>query len=221
MEDSNKLPPDQIIMKIQIVLFVIFFVILSGKNYAQEISNIGRIDSLITSAMQGHFDELSYEEYDSLVIDVANLSWENGNYLKILLGNQAAKNSFKVFRNYNSSSSFQGLVLTIDQFSIKIEYSRPYNKAFLGRNYVERRFDIHLKGQFYFLRNDEVLRPINIVSKFSDELLYGNIEDVESSNYNFSKGKREDYTFWEKIYEPVLVIASVGVVVYLFFTQRT
>ena len=208
-------------MRIQIVLFVIFFVVLSGKNYAQEISNIGRIDSLITSVLQGHFDELRSEGYDSLVIDVAKLDWEKGNYLKILIGNQAAKNSFKVFRNYNESSSFQGLVLTIDQFSIKIEYSRPYNKAFLGRNYIERRFDINLNGQFYFIRNDEVLRPIDIVSKFSDELLYGSIEDVEDSNYSFSKGRREDYTFWEKIYEPVLVIASVGVVVYLFFTQRT
>ena len=64
-------------------------------------------------------------------------------------------------------------------------------------------------------------RNIDKDIKYTDEIPYGIIAEIEDPNYTFSQGKREDYTFWEKIYEPVLVIASVGVVVYLFFTQRT
>jgi len=100
-------------------------------------------------------------------------------------------------------------------------YSKPYDKSFLGKNYVSRSFEIELKGQIYSARTNEVLVPLDKQIQYTDEIPYGIITEIENSNYNFSKGKREDYTFWEKIYEPVLVIASVGVVVYLFFTQRT
>jgi hypothetical protein len=156
-----------------------------------------------------------------LAIQVSELNWEKSNYLKILIGNLAAEKSFKVFRNYNSSSSFQGLVLTINQFKTKIEYSKPYNKSFLGRNFVARKFVLEINGQIYSAQTEEVINAIEKNIEYTDEIPYGNIGDIEDANYLFSKGKREDYTFWEKVYEPILVIASVGVVVYLFFTQRT
>jgi hypothetical protein len=203
------------------ILFIIFLLVFHGKNYSGEINNIDVIDSLIITNIKGNIDALKFENSDTLAIDVSELDWEKSSYLKILVGNLAAENSFKVFRNYNSSSSFQGLVLTINQFISKIEYSKPYDKSFLGKNFVSRKFELELKGQIYSARTDEVIKAIDKDIKYTDEIPYGIIADIEDANYSFSQGKREDFTFWEKIYEPILVIASVGVVVYLFFTQRT
>jgi hypothetical protein len=208
-------------MRFVVILFAIFLLVLHGENYSGEIYNISVIDSLVITNIIANIDALESENSDTLAIDVSELDWEKSNYLKILIGNLAAENSFKVFRNYNSSSSFQGLVLTINQFTSKIEYSKPYDKAFLGKSFVSRKFEIELKGQIYSAHTDEVINAIDKDIKYTDEIPYGIIAEIEDANYSFSQGKREDYTFWEKIYEPVLVIASVGVVVYLFFTQRT
>jgi hypothetical protein len=208
-------------MRFFIILFVTFLLILYGENYAEERNNLEVIDSLVIDNITGDIDVLKSEHSDTLAIQVSELNWEKSNYLKILIGNLAAEKSFKVFRNYNSSSSFQGLVLTINQFKTKIEYSKPYNKSFLGRNFVARKFVLEINGQIYSAQTEEVINAIEKNIEYTDEIPYGNIGDIEDANYLFSKGKREDYTFWEKVYEPILVIASVGVVVYLFFTQRT
>jgi hypothetical protein len=208
-------------MRFFIILFVTFLLILYGENYAEERNNLEVIDSLVIDNITGDIDVLISEHSDTLAIQVSELNWEKSNYLKILIGNLAAEKSFKVFRNYNSSSSFQGLVLTINQFKTKIEYSKPYNKSFLGRNFVARKFVLEINGQIYSAQTEEVINAIEKNIEYTDEIPYGNIGDIEDANYLFSKGKREDYTFWEKVYEPILVIASVGVVVYLFFTQRT
>ncbi len=208
-------------MKIFLIVFLVFQVIVNGKSYSREISNISVIDSLVVSSIQEEFETIHGEDADSLAIDVSELEWERSNYLKILVGNLATEKSFKVFRNYNPTSSFQGLALTINQFKISIKYSKPFEKSFFGKNFTTRRIETELRGQFYLARTEEVKKAINKKAQYTDEIPYRSIADIENSNYHFARGKREDYSFWEKIYEPALVIASVAVVVYLFFTQRT
>ena len=208
-------------MKSFSIIFLIFLVLFSRKSFAGELSNIDVIDSLVVFAITEQFESIRTDGADSIAIDVSGLEWEKSNYLKIVIGNLATKKSFKVFRNYNPTSSFQGLVLTINQFTTSIEYSKPFEKSFLGKNFVTRRIETEITGQFYSARTDEVKKVIDKKTHYKDDIPYGMVAEIENVNYGFSKGKREDYSFWEKIYEPVLVIASVGVVVYLFFTQRT
>lgn len=221
MEVFSKRPPEQSTMRKVIVLFLIFLFGSIGSGNSGDLNNLSIIDSLIISAIQEDIESLKADNADSLAIDVSEIDWEKGNYLKMLIGNLAIKNSFRVFRNYNSTSSFQGLVLTVNRLETKIEYSKPYEKSFLGKNYITRRIGLKIRGQFYSARTDEIKRVIEKDKEYTDDLPYTNIDEIENSAYRFSKGQREDYSFWEKIYEPVLVIASVGVVVYLFFTQRT
>jgi hypothetical protein len=208
-------------MKILIIVFLVFQVIVGGKSYSREINNISVIDSLVVSSILEEFETIHSEDADSLAIDVSELEWERSNYLKILVGNFATEKSFKVFRNYNPTSSFQGLVLAINRFTTSIKYSKPFEKSFLGKNFTTRRIETELRGQFYSARTDEVKKAIDKKAQYTDEIPYGSIAEIENSSYSFTRGKRDDYSFWEKIYEPALVIASVSIVVYLFFTQRT
>ena len=208
-------------MRLFISIFLLFYFIVGGRIYAGEVNNINVIDSLVVVSITVQLETLQNEKDDSIAIDVSELEWEKGNYLKILIGNLALEKSFKVFRNYNPTSSFQGLVLTINQFTTNIDYTKPFEKSFLGKNYVSRRIETDLRGQFFSARTKEVKKVIDEKAQYTDDIPYSILSEVEKSNFSFSKGKREDYSFWEKIYEPVLVIASVAVVVYLFFTQRT
>ena len=107
-------------MRIFIILFFIFLVGSYGNGLAEEKTNIGIIDSLVILSVKGAFESIEGIGTDSLAIDVSEVEREKGNYLKILVGNLAIEKSFKVFRNYNRTSSFQGLVFTINQLDIKI-----------------------------------------------------------------------------------------------------
>lgn len=196
-------------------------ILVDHECYVVNINNLSIIDSLVVLSIEGQIDSIRREDQDSLAIDVSQLDVEKGNYLKILVGNLAADKSFTVFRNYKASSSFQGIVIEINNFTSDIEYSKPFEKSFLGKYYVARSVDFKLQGQCYSARTEEVKFAIDRKITYTDDLPYEIISEIENPNYKFTIGKREDYTFWEKIYEPALVFTSVAIVVYLFFTQRS
>ena len=148
-------------------------VLTSREIYAGELNNIDLIDSLVISSISEHFDDLRMDSTDSLAIDVSGLDWEKSNYLKIFIGNLATKKSFKVFRNYNATSSFEGLVLAINKFSTSIEYSKPFEKSFLGKNYVTRKIETEISGQFYLAKTEEVKKVIDKRTHYNDDIPYG------------------------------------------------
>jgi len=139
----------------------------------------------------------------------------------LIVGNLATEKSFQVVRNYNPGSSFQGLVLTIDQFSVHVKYSKPFEKTLLGESYVGREITTEIRGQLYLKRSALILAAIDENIKLSDEIPSAEITRIEDTNYSFSQGERKGYSFWDKVFEPVIVVSAVAIVVYLFYTQRT
>ena len=208
-------------MKILLSLLFIFFHVFDDEIKINDTSNIDILDSLTISVIAEDLKNLRSENEDSLAIDASGLDREVEGYLQVLLGNCATEKSFKVFRNYNSASSFQGLVLVIHSFDIGVEYSEPFENSFLGENCVNRQISIDLKGQVYSANSDIIEAALDKKISYTDMVLYEDIKWLEKSAYEFSKGIRGNYSFWDKYFEPALAITSVAVIVYLFFTQRT
>jgi len=179
------------------------------------------VDSLTYDAISTHQSQMTGNGSDSLLIRVENLDPDEGNYLRVFFGNYFSQKSFRVYRNYNEISSFQGLIVEIDNFKISIKYSKPFEKSFLGMNFVHRQVHYQMNGQIYSGDGQIVEQAIKSSVLIEDEIPYGSITEVDESPYGFTIGKREDYSFWEKIYEPVITIGSVAIIVYLFFSQRS
>lgn len=186
----------------------------------QVLPNDSIVDSMLVSVLNQKIFELKGRETDTLGIKIGDFEPEVKHYLKILIGNLAVKNSFYVYRNYNTSSSFHGILIDLDLFDIGIFYSKPYSKSFLGRNYINRKVNINVRGQIYSAKSEFVYYSIEEKLQYEDEVLYRNIEKLETSGYNFMNGKRTDFSFWDKIFEPALAVTSVALIVYLFFSQR-
>ncbi len=206
------------------ILFSLILLVITttGREMSSELkTNRDIIDSLTVDVISNYQDRMSDGSADSLLIDVGKLNQDAGNYLRVLIGNLFTEKSFIVFRNYNDVSSFQGLIVDIDYFDIGVEYSKPFVKTFLGMDYVHRRIHLKLKGQIYKGSRQKVEQAIDKEVTFKDEIPYDSVSQVEESPYGFTKGKREDFSFWEKIYEPAIAIASVAIIVYLFFAQRS
>jgi hypothetical protein len=184
-------------------------------------TNIEIVDSLTNQVLQKYRNNSEIGSPDTLLIIVNNLDRDARNYLQILIGNHYSKKSFKVFRNYNEVSSFEGVIVEIDNFDVDINYSKPYDSSFFGKSYVRRQIHYKIRGQFYKSRDKQVEQALDKETLVEDEIPYERIADVEESPYKFTQGKRADFTFWEKVSEPVVTVAAVAIIVYLFFTQRT
>ena len=208
-------------MKIVLGIILFFGAVFEGSIPSEGIPNRSIIDSLMISVIAEGLEDYQSEVADSLAIDVSSLDTDIKSYLKILVGNIATEKSFKVFRNYIPGSSFEGLVLTINLCEANVIYSKPYEKSFLDENFVQRKIHINIKGQLYSIRSDRILKAIEKKLEYTDEIPYKIIAQLENSSYSFCKGIREGYSIWDKLYEPALAIASVAIIVYLFFTQRT
>ncbi len=208
-------------MKILLSLLIFFFSLSAESNVREKESNISVIDSVVTAIILDNLIDVGREYSDSLAIDLAMLGFEKENYLKVIIGNLATEKSFRVVRNYNQGSSFQGLVLTIDQFNVHVEYSKPFEKSLLGESYVGREITTEMRGQLYLKRSALILAAIDENIKLSDEVPSAEITRIENTNYSFSQGERKDYSFWDKVFEPVMVVSAVAIIVYLFYTQRT
>lgn len=208
--------------KKMLLLLLLFIISTAATSETYDIKpNLAIIDSIVSEIMHSQFQKIGNDNGDSLAIDIANLGIDKENYLRVIIGNLALEKSFKVIRNYNPSSSFQGLVLTVDRFDVDIEYSKPYEKSLLGNSYVRRQITTKMRGQLYSKRSKLVLSGIDKNTKSIDEIPYSDITRIEDKTYNFSHGVRTDYTFWDKVFEPVIIVSAVTIIIYLFYSQRT
>jgi hypothetical protein len=209
------------LMKLVLGIVIFMLVAYGQENAPESRTNLQIADSLTVLFLEDNLAQIRGNKADSLALDVSLIDPEIQNYLRVLLGNWFLKNSFQVFRNYNARSSFQGMVLELNTYRFKVIYSKPYEKKFLGSDYVQREVSIDINGQFYHAGKQKVELAVNKNERYHDEIVYSDIVRIEQSAFAFTKGKRQDYSFWDKLYEPVLAVASVAIVVYLFFSQRT
>jgi hypothetical protein len=208
-------------MKFLLCTYFAFLALAGDEKIDQVQTNETVIDSLIVAVVSEKIKEISRENKDSLAIDASALDIELAHYLQIVIGNLAAEKSFIVMRNYNQTSSFQGLILVIKSFKTKVSYSKSNISSYLGGKRLQRTIMIEIKGQIYQVPSDIVLSSIDTAVTYEDGIDYDSIDEMEKSNYHFTKGEQGYYSFWDRIFEPALVITSIAALVYLFFTQRT
>jgi hypothetical protein len=208
-------------MKLHLIKSAVFYlVILCTQSIGQ--NNLTIIDSLLVNLTDEVVESSEGRLQDrSIIINVAGLEPEVSGYLRLKLGNFLSKSSHKIFRNFPADSSFEGTVFEVQKFQTLINYSEPYEKKTFGNTVVHRDVRVILEGQIYNFKDHRVILPIKKEKKYTDEIEYKNINEVEISPYKFTYGKLADITFWQKVLEPVLVVSSVLVVLLLLFTQRS
>jgi hypothetical protein len=157
---------------------------------------------------------------DSISIMIKNVTCEEKDYILLYISKIFLDKSWKVFRNFIPENSFHGYVLEIGNSSISIIYSTPYSKRFLGESFVKRKVITNIGFQLYNNQSKQVLESVIKTLEKEDEIKYNQIPEMEKSPYSFTIGQKSGYSIWHKLFEPVLVISSCSVIVYMFFIQR-
>ena len=200
-------------------IFTLFFLInFVIKGFAQD--NLTVINNLLYKILDDTVFNNKISEKDSIAIVITNFHNEEKSYILLNLGKVLLEKSLTVFRNFIPADSFQGLVLEINHFSVDVTYSKPYSKKLIGDRYCKRKIVINLEGQLFDNESKQILYSIIKTSEDEDEIEYKRIDNLEKSSYSFTIGQRSGYSVWQRIFEPVLVISSCAVIIYIFFTKR-
>jgi hypothetical protein len=196
--------------------FNAFFVLCFLPSLVLGQKNINIIDSLVTNIIEKEVLRNVSNISDTIVFKYSGEVPEEINYLYHIAGNLLDLNSFKVYRNYSQELSFQGIVLEISKFSIEIHY-----QALKRKGQVARTVNISLQGQMFQIKTGEIIRPIRKGNAYRDEITVDQIAALENSPYKFTRGSYKQYSTWETTIEPLLIVTSVAVMVFLFFMLRT
>lgn len=101
---------------------------------------------------------------------------------------------------------------------IFVSYSDIFRDGFLGSKKVSRLIGIELAGKIMGQNKKDIIKPIFVTYK--DTVLYSSINSLEEQNIPATKGEIPDDSIIERIIIPSVVVSTVAVITYLFFTLR-
>ncbi len=207
-------------MKYHLCNLIFFLILLFPRLYADDRTNIAVIDSLTRDLIGVILKDTQLSSGDTVALKIELEDRQKVTYCQQILGELLEEKSLTIFRNYNQLSSFDGLVIEISRFGSLVLYTEPYSDGLFGENFTSRVVQVQMSGQVFNAGSGKIYSSNADERYYRDEIRYGVIDEIEASEFGFSRGKRQGYSWWDTYIEPFLVVSSVVVVLLLFFTQR-
>lgn len=107
-----------------------------------------------------------------------------------------------------------------EKVNFLVDYTPTKEHLFGYDNALKRNISVTINGWIEDSRAD-LKAPLKISRHISDMIDADRINALEKDGYDFLTGRRNSGGIWNAIIEPVIVIGSVSVIIYLFFTQRS
>ena len=85
---------------------------------------------------------------------------------------------------------------------------------------IRRELGLSLSGYVKDLGSGTIKSIFDSEKKFEDIISSSDISNLEKSPYTFTRGSFENKLKWTKYIEPGIVVASVSVLIYLFYSMR-
>jgi len=198
-------------MRIFVLLGLIPLCLFASENTANQ--------AFIENNLFVTFDSLNIKSLgvsDTVNLDFGVVQGEQKGFIKNLLIRYMDQAVISSDGHANKST------IRIEQFETTIVYEQN-SSGFLGlETETVRQNNISISGWIEdFNHNKRTQKSITFNKTFTDTLETGNIENLESSPYSFTKGFMKEQTIWTEIVEPVFLFTSVATVIYLFFSVRS
>jgi len=196
--------------------FIIYSICIFSFAVVHAQDNLSVLDSLINDIVTEEFKNPVFNSGDSLTILIPDSVSNLTHYTSVKIANELQQSGFIVFRN----NLVNGHVIDLTNVYLAIHYGEPYANSFLAADLCKRNVTLKLVGQIRQEPSGQIVKSISKGKIFSDEIIYNNIEELETSSHSFTQGERRKYSTWDRIIEPALIVTSVVIIVLLFFTQR-
>jgi hypothetical protein len=206
-------------MKYRVVNFVIFFLMLTVIPGLAQRTNLGVVDSLLAEIVDQEVIA-SRDSQQEWAIKTDLLNAPEANYLQSRLSMSLARSGMNVTRNFDGEAAFETAVIEPETFTVVIVYGQAFRESMFSEAQCSRRGIVQFKGQIFSAKNGNVEKNFRSELSAEDVIPWNTISDLEVSPFGFTTGRRMGAPAWEEFFEPGLVLTSVAILVYLFFTQR-
>jgi hypothetical protein len=190
---------------------------LSVSGSAQISSNVDVLRDVFLNPVESCLDSIAEPASAIRIKDEA--SSEIGKWLTENLRKRLLNNGFSVYES-DSVRNLWDYTVVLETVEANIYY-RPIGRDLILRdNKFERQF--YTLFSYYIKNKNESIEHTHSKSKVvKDTLTSTQLKEVENNLLPFSKGRKLETGWKQKIFEPVIVTAATIVVIYLFFSLRS
>ncbi|MBD3225453.1 MAG: hypothetical protein GF313_12025 [Caldithrix sp.] len=157
---------------------------------------------------------LTNQNISSIKLLVQNMPKDKHLFLKYIFSD--------VLDNYSMqlSNADSALSITVFKFDVDVYY-KEHAKTLLGlKAQNERIIQYNFSGFIENGYDQGFSRKLEFNNTFND-VVDEPLEKLDSKNFPFLKGNIVKSTPWTIIFEPLIIISSIGTVVYLFYSMRS
>ena len=120
----------------------------------------------------------------------------------------------------DTSMAKDGYSLRIQVADLDLKYGRSWRRYVLGGKVVERVARVSLYYELVDKASDRIMASSNIGSEVVDVVPASMLPALSSAKYSFASPQLEK-SQWDRYLEGGLVIAIIGILVYLFYSNKT
>jgi hypothetical protein len=132
------------------------------------------------------------------------------------ISNLASK-KISVFENSNATETT--LELSVQESSVF--FGEPFTESFLGRKKIERSIQLVVNATGSSSVEGKILWSRQFSETMIDTVNFTDAEQMNNSSLPMTSIQKPKLSFFDSVVEPVIVIFSTGVAIYLFFTIRS
>ena len=210
-------------LKYSIWIFITFInVNLVYSSQSEIVDNMAIFDQLTESMIDQIIDSTKSKITDRIFIKNASVGtvndWFIENWIIKVLSNNGHVPA--ILSNYNVIDTLKNV--TIFEYKTKqLRVQYDIEKRFLWIKKITRKVTVEFEIKVFNYHNGEIYKFDNILKNYSDIINKKNFTNLQNKNITFTKAAINSDNKYEKIFEPFLVIATTGIVIYLFYSLRS
>ncbi len=196
------------------VFIVLWLTQVAGFANAQPVSNEAMIDTLLFKALDSLQVVRNFDTTGVQII-VNALTPEKQAFCRSALIRYFNRHHIPVFQSPKKTK------LSLELFEPKVEYLEPINEITGFGSTITRRISLRIKGWVMPVYSEQGNKALAIVVEKRDQIKKDWVPVLEESPFLFVKGKWVSYSRWTRFLQPTILIGSVSLLVYLFFSLRS
>ncbi len=111
--------------------------------------------------------------------------------------------------------------IVFENTKLKTNYKDIFSSSFLSSKKVKRKIEVKYFNKIIDNSTNVEIYSNNINESYEDDFLLDNLEQVENSSYEFTKGQLPEENLLDKVLIPAVVVGASAVAIILFFVIRS
>jgi hypothetical protein len=207
-------------MKKLLFIFLFIFCVANSFAFSQDSLNVPKsnleiFSGLISGNLENIQDKLTVLGNDKIYY----LKFDESNPETDFYSQELKKKlyNFKIVTSQDIKSDY---IIFIEKINCSVKYSKNSNSFFANRSY-ERKLSVLNLYKISKVLNDSLIYSGTCRKEYSDIMNIEFTEQVEKSNFDFTKGDKPEQSFLHKVFAPAVLVTASLITIVLFYSIRS